>query len=187
MGLVVSPSEATDVIWWLGESKGFWVQTGAFFTSAVAAIGVILINNYRGKQKATVELIIRNNTNPSLAEARMQLSAMLADGKTFKDLVSKSAKDHPEKRYVITVVNNYEFIATGIKEGALDREIYKRMSRSMLLNDWDHLCPYVKEMRAVNRNDMIYAEFEWLANEFRDSPIPMKLSCFRRFRNWIHL
>ncbi|MHB1678058.1 MAG: DUF4760 domain-containing protein [Sulfuriferula sp.] len=36
-------------------------------------------------------------------------------------------------------MNNYKFIAAGIKEGAFDEEIYKWMKHSILIRDRDAL------------------------------------------------
>ncbi|WP_180297576.1 hypothetical protein [Snodgrassella alvi] len=42
----------------LGESYGFWVQTGAVILSAITAVYVIYLNGKRERRRTTIDLII---------------------------------------------------------------------------------------------------------------------------------
>ncbi|MFH4377144.1 DUF4760 domain-containing protein, partial [Acinetobacter baumannii] len=55
----------------------------------------------------------------------------------FTKLACEELADNPEENDVImTILNHYEFIASGIFEKALDEEIYKRMKKGILVRDW---------------------------------------------------
>ena len=47
--------QAVKTVGWFGESWGFWIQTGAVFLSAIAAVAVIY---YNGKQARLRALIV---------------------------------------------------------------------------------------------------------------------------------
>jgi hypothetical protein len=47
--------ESVKIVFWLGESLGFWVQTGAFILSAFGAIAIIYNNSHQAKKRATID------------------------------------------------------------------------------------------------------------------------------------
>ncbi|WP_371813801.1 DUF4760 domain-containing protein [Diaphorobacter sp. HDW4A] len=65
------------------------------------------------------------------------------------------------------MLNNYEYVSTGIHTGAFDEEIYKRMKRSNLIRDWDALKPYVCELRRKYGKPQLFVELETLAEKWR--------------------
>lgn len=68
---------------------------------------------------------------------------------------------------VLDVLNSIEFICVGIKEDLFDEAIYKRMSESSVIKDWNTLKPYIMELRRVSGdNDKLFCEFEWLATKW---------------------
>lgn len=85
------------------------------------------------------------------------------------------------------MLNNYEFIATGIKEGAFDEEIYKRVTRSLFLKDWNGMCSWIVELRRITGVETIYSEFEWLAMRWKNNHIKPNVTLWRRLINWIGL
>ncbi|PIT07246.1 DUF4760 domain-containing protein [Snodgrassella communis] len=71
-----------------------------------------------------------------------------------------------ENQAILDVLNNYEFMAAGIKEGAFDEEIYKRMKRSLIIKDWEKLELYVRALRKREQRDRLFSEFQWLAEKW---------------------
>ena len=179
--------ESAKIVLWLGETLGFWVQTGAFILSAFGAIAIIYNNSHQAKKRATIDLVLHELTNPEIIEAKKQV-AHYHDNKTdFTQLSCEEYKAKPENGHIRTVLNNYEFIAAGIKEGAFDEEIYKRVKRSILIRDWDALAAYVAEVRRRTGREKIYIEMQWLAERWKKSEIKPEVHWWRRFINWIGL
>ncbi|WP_218966857.1 DUF4760 domain-containing protein [Snodgrassella alvi] len=67
---------------------------------------------------------------------------------------------------ILDVLNNHEFMAAGIKEGAFDEEIYKCMKRSLIIKDWEKLELYVRALRKREQRDRLFSEFQWLAEKW---------------------
>lgn len=123
------------------------------------------------KQEATVELLISNNNNAFYREQRKEFLEMRRQGENFTALacrVNEKGGDHEGKNStVLAVLNSIEFICVGIKEGIFDEAVYKRMSRSSVINDWHTLKPYIMELRRINGNNpKLFCEFEWLAEKW---------------------
>ena len=74
-------------------------------------------------------------------------------------------KDHSA---LIRVLNNYEYIAVGIKTGAFDKELYKNLKQSIVVRDWAALQPYVKVLRIRYKRPKIGKELEDLAKEWAE-------------------
>src|ERR1700730_5323875 len=158
----------------LGESIGFWIQTGAFVLSAFYAARQVRMlrlqtdkNEEQAKRRATVDMAIHEKQDVTLLNARRKF-AELRDGKNnLTQFACKPSTDHPEENAAImAILNNYEFMATGIREGAFDEAIYKRMKRSLEIRDWDALSGYAIEMRKQTARDRLFVEFEWLATSW---------------------
>ncbi|MDT1888076.1 DUF4760 domain-containing protein [Acinetobacter baumannii] len=91
----------------------------------------------------------------------------------FTKLACEELADNPEENDVImTILNHYEFIASGIFEKALDEEIYKRMKKGILVRDWKTLEPYVMELRRKENRKAIYAETQRLAEKWENDKGP---------------
>lgn len=174
--------EGSEAIRFLGETIGFWIQTVSFVFSAVGAIAVIYHNNQQARKRATIDLVLNNNTNKELLEAKRKVASYHEQNINISTFACKDLSEKPESHEIMTLLNNYEFIASGIKEGAFDEEIYKRMNRSVLMRDWEATNSFVVELRKIFKKDTIYSEFEWLNNKWKNSEIPKKPKLLGRFK-----
>jgi hypothetical protein len=154
----------------LGETAGFWVQTVILFVSAIAAIWVIYANGHAEKRRATVDLVIQQKQDKELQDALLHIRE-LREKKVSN--FAKYLEDHNSVDFkaIIRVLNNYEFIASGIEEGAFDEELFKRMQHSVLLNNWGALCGFVMEFRRQNSLPTLFQEFQKLARKWESHPL----------------
>lgn len=156
--------------------------------NTVAGLGTCLFTGYlaffaysqlkelrkQHKQKSTIDLLISNNTNEYYRKRRKAYMRMRDSGMNFPALackLDKQVKSTDEERrhnfIVLDVLNSIEFICVGIKEDLFDEAVYKRMSESSVIKDWNTLKPYIMELRRVSGdNDKLFCEFEWLATKW---------------------
>jgi hypothetical protein len=153
------------VLGWLGESWGFWVQTGAFLLSAVAAVMVIYHNASQARIRATIDLIIHQKGDKELLACIETVYKLSAEKVQF----SKFANDMhtPEAKCILKVLNNHEFIAAGIRTKSFDENIYKLTQYSNVLKVWDSSRGIIAEMRQIEKKDTLFQEFEWLAERWK--------------------
>ena len=181
----MDPQSALNTSLFLGESYGFWIQTGAIFLSAAAAAGALF---YSGKQvkhlrqqnesneklarmRATIDLVLHENANEHLTECRKSFGIMTDNKEDFAKYACGDLTDHQEVNDVLfPVLNSYEFMAAGVRTGAFDEEIYKRMKKSIVIRDWKALSGYVMQLRAKEKRDAIYIEFECIAKKWEKEP-----------------
>ncbi len=158
-----------DKVAFLGESLGFWLQTIGVLISAGAAVFVILINGRQARMRATIDLVLEQKKDQTLIDARKHVLELIsAQGILSRHLDDPNSVSYRE---IQTTLNNYEFIATGIREGALDEKIYKRMRYSIVVKDWEKLQGFVTEARTKKARPTLYQEFQWLGERWKKKPL----------------
>ena len=63
-----------------------------------------------------------------------------------------------------SVVNDWEILALGVKEGALDEDFLYKALRANIIRDWKRLSPLVTAYRDRSSSKVMYIEFEGLAD-----------------------
>lgn len=126
----------------------------------------LLSDERLARQRATVDVVRHELTDRELGIALKQY-AEKRESKTLTPLACTHPSPADEHVHIMRVLNNYEYVATGIHTGAFDEEIYKRMKFSALIRDWDALKPYVCELRSKYGKSGVFIEFENLAEKWR--------------------
>jgi hypothetical protein len=114
-------SPAPQDLWWLGETKGFWVQTGAFLVSAVAAAITIFYNAQQvrllrkqnvsseqaARSRATVDVVLHQKADAELQSARKKFAELHDAGQGFTKYACGKLTDHPEEdRAILDVLTD---------------------------------------------------------------------------------
>lgn len=177
----------------LGESVGFWVQTAVILLGAGAAVLTIYVNgmlsrrsiDHNGmlnrqsiehnekiaRQRATIDLLMSQRADTSLSEAKKAVGAIHKNGGDFTSLAATNKSQDPDRGHILAIINNYEFIALGIREGALDESIYKRAVYSQVLRDWRAMKAFIMELRRQNKIETLFQEFDMLAKRWEREPL----------------
>lgn len=160
---------AVKFIGWLGETWGFWIQTGAFLLSAVAGVAVIYFNGRQARKRATIDLILYQKGNKDLLENTRTVWALANENGTFgalaKDTESESCK------CILKVLNSHEFVALGIRKKAFDENIYKLSQYSNVMKVWNASDGFIREIRSIENKPTLFQEIEWLACRWKKYPI----------------
>lgn len=160
--------QVAKTIGWLGESWGFWLQTGAFFLSALAAVAVIYYNGKQARIRALIDLIVQQKMDGELIEATRRVYALRANG---GPLSAHADKDSQERKDILRVLNNQEFIAVGVRLKAFDEAVYKQMQCTNVLRLWDASRGFIHEVRRADSKETIFQDFEKLACRWQNDPI----------------
>lgn len=157
---------ATTVVEFLGESIGFWVQTGAVFLSAVAAVYIIYHNGKLAKRRALIDLIIQQKSDEKLIDATHEVYLLSKAGNHLSQMV-----DGDKEQTILKVLNNQEFIAVGIRTGAFDEGVYKQLQCSNVLKLWTATSGFIQEIRKIDGKNTLFQDFEVLAKRWEKNPI----------------
>lgn len=141
-------------------------KTSILAISAGAAILSIHRNTVIARRRATVDLLLHQRTDEELKAARAVVSPIV-HAQTVSDYANKE-NGGKERSAILVILNNYEFIATGIKHKAFDFNIYREMWFSSLMRDWNAFYPFITDLRSkTEKHKTSFQEFEWLAKKMK--------------------
>lgn len=160
--------EIVKSIGWFGESYGFWIQTGAIFISAIGAVAVIYYNGKQARVRALIDLIVQQKMDVDLIEATRTVYALKSNGGKLTDHIGDESV---ERKAILKVLNNQEFICVGIRMGAFDEKVYKQMQCTNVVRLWSVAAGFIHEMRDKDGRKTIFQDFERLATRWTDDPI----------------
>lgn len=173
----MDPVAVEQPLLYLGETVGFWVQTAVILLGAGAAVVTIIINGRLSRQsishneklsqqRATIDLLLTQRTDQNLIESKKAVGAIHNNGGDFTSLATRDKAQDETRSHILSIINNYEFITLGIREGALDESIYKRAVYSQVMRDWRAMKAFIMELRRQNQIDTLFQEFELLAKRW---------------------
>ena len=168
LATLIQTSQSKYVVPYMGESVGFCTQTAIFFISAVAAVGLIYQSGKQARIRALLDLMMKQKTDLPLIAATHRVLELKTNG----ELLSKHAiKDSDERKEILLVLNNLEFIAVGIRLKAFDENVYKESQYSNLIRIWNACSGFVSELRNSTGKKTIFQDLEFLAKKWEAKPI----------------
>lgn len=176
------------------------IQTTIIGVSAIIAVFTINSSKTISKEKATLEIILSDNNDIHLIEAKSDLLLFLKNPKHFYkeyyikhsdlkdsaeeylDLPAILKKDKDELSYaqeyirtkMLTVLSRHEFYAIGINSGLLDERLFKRMHCSNFIQLWEQVSPSVNQLRIQVNKDTLFKDFELLATKWKANPLTVE-------------
>lgn len=155
----------------LGETAGFWIQTTALLVTGLAALGTIWFNRISAQQRATIDLILHQKIDQNLIDAK-KIWAEVRVNEEFDELACKpNEHDTARRPHVLYILNNYEFIALGVRTGAFHEVTYKRAFYGVLTRDWDSCEAFIISLRRQQGSQTLFQEYEALAKKWKQSPL----------------
>ena len=140
----------------------------------VAAYGVMR-NTENAKKRATIDMIMAERNNVPLQEAISRVNEMAkTEGCIFATYMSEKEEHQGDRKHILKVLNQREFVSAGVLGGALHEKMYKDFQYSMLLRDWDNLSGFILELRRVRSAPTAFQEFETLVKKWEKRPLKVK-------------
>lgn len=147
----------------------------AILLSALIAGSIALknIKEQRGiaRRRATLDLISNREWDGDYIHARKEFNKLKVAQPTLEFWAGNDHKDSPQLNVIRAILNDYELIAIGMKEGILDEPLYKLWFKSSLVNDYKKAAKAIDAIRERTGVPTIYIEFERLAKRWQgESP-----------------
>lgn len=105
------------------------------------------------------------------SELHCQFGKFKDDGKDFEfhkndknDILSKNGQDI--KDTVVNLLNNFEYVATGVNLGIFDEQVAKKLWKSKLIYAYKMFEKYINHLRTEHNWGKVYIELEKLANKW---------------------
>jgi hypothetical protein len=158
--------------WWhtlLDILSTIWIQN--LILALTAAIGILTLrsSSHQERRRATVDVLLHTLDDAEFQKARSQVLALIKAGLDIPNLLSEAGLAN--RKILLHVLSRYEFIAAGVREGAFDEKIYKRMYYTNVITDWDKLETFVRELRINRNNNTPFQELQRLVRKWKKHPL----------------
>lgn len=138
--------------------------------SAVVALYAVYRNTEISKKRATIDLVMHQKNDEKLQSANQVVNPILKTNRITR-FADDEHKDSEERKSILIILNNYEFISTGMREGVFHFGVYKRMRYGEIKRDWECFEPFILDLRSKTKRATLFQEFEWLAKKLKKKPL----------------
>ncbi len=177
----------------------FGIEYLGIVCTAVVGIFTIVWHNVVSRRTTTIGLLTTQITDKDLSDTLRKFYSIIDEGEKLviyaidwneengSNSIPKPEKSDDElkngERTILKVLNYYEFVSGGIREGAFDYKIFHRLYRSNIIKIWTACKPFVSELRrqAAEENNIsqdkicYFQEIETLAKEFVEHKLKCKI------------
>lgn len=123
----------------------------------------------QAKKRAIIDLLIAQKTDPNYIRDAKIVRGMKDSKECLSSVIDGS--DMTKKDAVLSVLNQLEFIAVGIRLNVFDEYLYKQLSCSSVIKTWDAASGFVYELRQQTGIRTLYQDLEYLVDNWRRDPI----------------
>lgn len=150
-------------------------EAAALIASAAVAIvlSIFAVRHERqtARSRLAFESLTKKNWDKDYLETRMHFIKLCGEDDMSLAKYIEQQPDYAglDMSVVRAVLNDYEIIAIGVRQGILDEEYLYRYMRGMALRDWNRCIAFVSALRVRAGNQLIYVEFEGLATQWQNN------------------
>jgi hypothetical protein len=153
-----------DYTTWIGSPI---TQNTILAVGAAGTFFAIRKGSKDARRRATIDLVMHHQKDGDLNAAKKLVLGLQRNGTPLGAHPSGTA----EYQAILDVLNAYEFVASGIRQGAFDEHVYKRVFCTMLTRDWKALAGFVQEIRNRVNHPTLFQDFEELAARWDRKPL----------------
>jgi|GEM_PF-1397355 len=169
---LVVPAQAEHKL--LGETYGFWCQTGVLLLAAFFAYLAIRSSRIIERRKAAMTAIFASRRDKELIDAIRKIAKMHESSTNLAMFAKNDRIDTEESKTIRYALNHYEYVSVGIAEGIFDEEIFKNASFGTITKLYSHTRQFIEEVRNEKDSKTTWQEFECLASRWLGKPLTHK-------------
>jgi hypothetical protein len=146
------------------------IAINAIYTVITLFIFIVALIQYRHSIKsaavrASLDFLEKESSSGEARSARAAYRNIIenADKDHLESLLhNKDSKSEEGREIITSILNKYEYIATGINANAIDYTTFKKIWRSSAIIDWHKTKPFIDRLRFESGNNLYMKEFEML-------------------------
>ena len=146
-----------------------WLQNIILAVTATIGLGSYIFSARSQRRRDTVDALLRNLNDKEADAALTHVHALVRARLDIPHLLSQAGI--ADRRIILSVLNRYEFMASGLKMRAFDRTVYKRMYYSSVVQDWKDLRLFVRQYRDTRGIPTAYQDIEGLFEDWESHPL----------------
>lgn len=146
-------------------------STAVLIASALATTGWLYTARRArtlSKKQHTINAILQSNFNDRFLNSRAEISPHLRAGKCPEDLLTGG--DENMVRSFRNILNHYEFLSAGIRNGDFDERLVKDSERGTFIALFSCCESYIWKLRNSRKRQTIYEHLEWIHDRWETRP-----------------
>lgn len=132
--------------------------------TAIIAIWGVVTQRQIARRRATLDHMSRSESDVALIAAKKKFHELARYSGGLAQWADEDKVKSEEAQKVLFVLDHCELISIGIQRGILDYKIYRMCSRSAIIRVWDDAHPFITTLRNRVQNQVLFHEFEKMAN-----------------------
>lgn len=125
------------------------------------------------RSQTTFQHLAATEADGSFQKARIKFAEIVRAGDIAK-YAEQDQEGHADTQAIVSVLNEYELLSVGIQRGIIDGELFKRLSRSSVIYDWESSQPFVLALRKRTGRAILFHEFEEMAGWMSHDKLPRR-------------
>lgn len=169
----VDQSAKSDSLY-LGETPGFWCQTGVLLLAALIAVVAMVVSRRIERRKASAAVLFSTRRDGELTRCLRHITTIHATDQNMAMWARKDKNDSEEAKSIRYALNHWEDISVGIAHHIYDEEIFKSTNYTTVRRLYERTKPFIDEVRRVSEAPTAFQEFECLACRWKLYPLERK-------------
>ena len=133
------------------------------------------------KKQHTMTLMITSNFNDGFLNDRKRISPNLLKTVQMPEIFS-SKEEIEIQTSLRRVLNHYEFVSAGIRNGDVDEELFKLSERGTIIMVFSNMEDYILKLRNKRGRKLIYEHIEWLYYRWNNQKIGLSQKIVEKIR-----
>ena len=162
-------------MWPLLANNGNTIVIGATaLLAAIIALWGVVSQRTIARRQMTYEQIVKFLTDKDLIEARRKFIELSKGHDGLGPYATVDKETSPKSQNIVLTLNFFELVSIGIQHGIIDYELFKMWNKTTVIQYWGYASPFASALRSRLGNDLIFHEFEAMANWFKSASMPPK-------------
>ena len=170
-GTVAAPSPWDAILAFLSSIENLlaFVEAMCVSVSAIYAARLYRHTTQNARRSAMIQMLLDRSHDERLIAADKRVRQLYKENQSsLKHFVDNDTDD---RAAILVVLNNLEFLSSGVNMGTFDEEVFKRMQYSNVMRSWQMTKDFIETLRATHGNTTYFQDFELLANRWQKSPL----------------
>jgi hypothetical protein len=152
------------------------VYRGAILTlGVIVAVASVVSAKNTARKKQTADAIFASRTDSELQKGLRLVAAIHeSDNRNIGAMSARDKQDSDEAKLIRYVLNHYEYVAIGIRNGIYDEQMFKDASYSTIISLHTRASPFIEGVRTVSRRQTVYQELRCMVQRWEESPLEVR-------------
>lgn len=142
--------------------------------AVIVAVWGVVSQRAIARRQLTYQQIVKFLTDKDVIDARRKFIEIAKSNDGLSPYAASDKETSIEHQQINLTMNFFELFSIGVQKGVIDYDLFKMWNRSTVIQYWNYARPFATALRTRLGNDLLFCEFEQLANWFKADQGPRK-------------